>query len=268
MDFDTRVYSLEPTPADWEEQVKKQHEENRTRTIEELKYQFGEWAAEAKIRNFADLDIKPFSILAYHNKFLEQIRNSFVIGSYYPALTGACALGERILNHLVITLREYHKHTPEYKSVYRQSSFDNWPLVISTLEAWEILLPVVSENFRKLNEKRNKAIHFDLQTERDDREIALQVIKILQEIIANQFPSLGTQPWFFWVPGECYIKKEWEEKPFVKVLYLPNCGYVGYKHKVESISPKWVINDQFEYEEVSLTDEEYAERRKRTQKAS
>lgn len=177
-------------------------------------------------------------------------------------MTGACALGERILNHLVITLRDYYKETPEYKRVYRQSSFDNWPLVVSTLEAWEILLPDVVEKFRALNEKRNKAIHFSIQTERNDRELALEAIKVLQEIVTSQFSSFGTQPWFFWAPGECYIKKEWEKKPFVKLVYLPNCAYVGYKHRVESVSPKWVINDQFKYEEETLTDEEYAELRK------
>lgn len=263
-DFDARALSLEPIPEHWDEEVKKLHQENRENTIEELKHQFGDWAGEIKIRNFIDLGTKPFSILAYHNRFLEQVRNSFVIGSYYPALTGACALGERILNYLVITLRDYYRETPEYKGVYRQSSFDNWPLVVGTLEAWGVLLPGAADKFRELGKKRNKAIHFSIQTERNDRELALEAIKLLQEIIADQFPSFGTQPWFFWVPGECYIRKAWEEKPFVKTVYLPNCVYVGYKHRVESVFPKWVINDQFEYGEKTLIDEEYAELRKRS----
>ena len=218
--------------------------------------------SEAKIQNFMELGTKPFSVMAYHNIFLEQVRNSFIVGSYYPALTGACSLGERILNHLIITLRGYYKTTPEYKKVFRKTSFDNWPLVIDTLRAWDVLLPEGAKKLRELNEKRNKAIHFNIETERNVRQLALDAIKLLQEVIAKQFSGFGNQPWFFWVPGECYIRKEWEDKPFVKHVYIPNCGYVGYKHRVESVSPRWVVNDRFEYSESSLTDEEFAELRK------
>ena len=246
----------------WDEQVKKLHEENRKKTIEGLIYQFGKWASEEKIQNFIDLGIKPFSVMAYHNSFLEEIRNAFVVGSYYPALTGACALGERILNHLIITLRDYYRATPEYKKVYRKSSFDNWTVIIDCLTAWEILLPEAANRLRQLSEERNRAVHFDIETERNVRQFSLEAIKLLQKVIAIQFSGFGAQPWFFWVPGECYIKKEWERRPFVKHVYIPNCGYVGYKHRVESVIPQWVVNDQFQYEENSLTDEEFAELRK------
>lgn len=262
VDFDSRALSLEPMQEQWNEQVKKLHEENRKKTIEGLMYQFGKWASEEKMHNFIDLGIKPFSVMAYHNRFLEEIRNAFVVGSYYPALTGACALGERILNHLIITLRDYYKATPEYKRVYRKSSFDNWTVIINCLTAWEILLPEAANKLRQLYEERNRAVHFDIETERNVRQFALEAIKLLQKVIAVQFSGFGAQPWFFWVPGECYIKKEWESRPFVKHVYIPNCGYVGYKHRVESVIPQWVVNDQFQYEENSLTDEEFANLRK------
>lgn len=267
-DYDTRAISLEPVQEQWDEQVKTLHEENRKKTIEGLIHQFGDWSSEAKIQNFIDLGTKPFSIMAYHNGFLEQVRNSFVVGSYYPSLTGACALGERILNHLIITLRDYYKTTPEYKRVFKKSSFDNWTLIIDILTKWKILLPEATNKFRELSGKRNKAIHFNIETERNARQLALEAIKLLQQIIANQFSGFGTQPWFFWVPGECYIKKEWERKPFVKHVYIPNCGYVGYKHRVESVTPQWIVNDKFEYPEGSLTDEEFAELRKSSNKAT
>lgn len=99
-DFDSRAHCLEPVQDQWDEKVKELHIKNREETIRELAKQYGEWGLEAKVKNFQDLKFKPFSVAAFHNKFLEQIRNSYVIGGYYPALTGACALGERILNHL------------------------------------------------------------------------------------------------------------------------------------------------------------------------
>jgi hypothetical protein len=73
--------------------------------------------------------------VAFHNVFFNQVRDSFVIGSYYPALTAACALGERILNHLVLGLRDSFRTAEEYKRVYRKDSFDNWMIPIDVLEA-------------------------------------------------------------------------------------------------------------------------------------
>ena len=67
---------------------------------------YGAFDAQTKAQNLKDMGNAPFSILAFHNKFLHQIRDSFILGAYYPALTGACALGERILNHLALNLLE------------------------------------------------------------------------------------------------------------------------------------------------------------------
>ncbi|WP_411725270.1 hypothetical protein [Methyloglobulus sp.] len=147
-DFDSRAHSLEPIQEHWEEKIKEQHIENREKTIKGLSQQYGEWNLELKINNFQNLNYKPLSVAEFHNKFLEQIRNSYVIGSYYPALMGACALGERILNNMVLLFRNYHKDAPEYKKLYRQYSFNKWPTAIDALESWGELLPEAAEIFR------------------------------------------------------------------------------------------------------------------------
>lgn len=262
-DFDSRAHSLEPAQEAWNQEVKEQHEQNRLRAIEGMKNQFGEFGLDHKIKNFIDLKFKPFSVISFHNKFLEQCRNSFVIGSYYPALTSACALGERILNHLVIGLRDNYKASQEYKKVYRKDSFDYWPLPIETLESWGVLTPEAASKFRELNEKRNRAIHFNPETDHNDRDLALEAIHLLQEIVSLQFSAFGTQPWLFIVPGECYIRKDWAENPFVKLVYLSSCALVGPNHKIESMSPQIVVNDNFEYEQREITDEEFIELRSR-----
>jgi hypothetical protein len=256
-DFDSRATNLEPIPDHWKENVKKLRIENREKTILGLKYQYGEQNSELKIANFVDLKSKPFSISAFHNKFLEQARNAYVIGSYYPALTGVCALGERILNRMIILLRNYHKDSPEYRKVYRKDSFDNWALAIDTLESWNELLPEAVYKFRELHGKRNKAIHFNPETDHNDKELALEAIHLMQDIVSIQFSSFGTQPWVFCVPGEIYIKKEWEHIPFVKEIFIPNCVLVGPKHRIETLFPKIIVNDQFEYENKEITDEEF-----------
>lgn len=260
-DFDCSAVSLEIAKDTWDENVKAQYEFNRIRAVEKIEKQFGEPQLEQKIQNFIDLNYKPFSVIAFHNKFLQQCRNSFVIGSYYPALTSACALGERILNHLIIGLRENYKNTQEYKKVYRKDSFDNWPLTIDTLESWSVLTLETAKKFRQLNEKRNHAIHFNPETDHNDRDLALEAVHLLKEIVSLQFSAFGTQPWLFIVPGECYIRKSWVENPFVKLVYLSCCALVGPKHKIENMYPQVIVNDNFEYANREITDEEFIELR-------
>ncbi len=263
-DFDTRVMTLrDPISDTWEDQVKELHYANRKRVTDYLVAEFGELNKDGKLANFIALDTKPFSIIAFHNRFFAQARTAFVMGAYYPALTGACALGERILNHLLLILRDDYKHTPEYRKVYRKDSFDDWTVPIDTLKAWGILLPDVVDNFLRLKEMRNRAIHFRPETDHNDRELALETLDCIRAIIGSQFASLGTQPWFMTgIPGEVYIKQDWEQRPFIQKVYLPNCAFVGPKHIIEALEPRVVINDKFQYEDITIPDEVFCQLRK------
>lgn len=254
-DFDSRAHALKLDIHDeWDEQVKEQHRHNKQQIEESLILQFGALNAENKIQNFIDLDYKPVSVISFHNQFFDQIRTAFVTGAYYPALTAACALGERILNHMILSLRDDFKSTAEYKNTCGKSSFDNWSRVISTLESWDVLLPQAVENFRLLMDKRHKALHFRPETDQNPRQLASEAINCLQRIISEQFSGFGPQPWFITgIPGEIYIKKEWETRPFIQKVYLPNCVLVGYMHRIEQIG----INDDFSYEDRAISDDEY-----------
>lgn len=135
-DFDSRVIHLTTEiREEWPEDVKAAHRHSRASIETSLARDFGETASDLKLRNFTDLGNKPFSIVAFHNRFFEQIRIAFTVGAYYPALTAACALGERILNHLILLLREDYRGTPHYKKVHRKDSFDDWELPIETLSS-------------------------------------------------------------------------------------------------------------------------------------
>jgi len=262
-DFDTRVHILtQEIRNEWEDEVKKLHRQNRDAIEKSLVISYGAEAQEAKRRNFIELGDKPLSILAFHNRFFEQIRTAFVMGAYYPALTAACALGERILNHLLLVLRDDYRHMPEYKTVSRKDSFDNWDVPIDTLESWNVLLPDVAKEFRRLKDMRHKAVHFRPEVDRNDRALALEAIRCLREIIHNQFSAFGSQPWFITsIPDEIYIKRSWESNPFIRKVYLPNCLAVGPRHQVEALVPQIVVKDSFQYEEREVTDEEFSELR-------
>lgn len=259
LDFDCRATALRQEIHDeWKEQVKEHHRQTKQQIEEELIRQFGTLISKYKLQNFIDLDNKPFSVIAFHNQFFEQVRVAFIMGAYYPALTGACALGERILNHLMLTLREDYRETPEYKSIHRKSSFDDWGLAISTLESWGVLLPQAVEDYRLLMDKRHKALHFRPETDQNPRQLALEAINCLQRIVGEQFSGFGPQPWFITgIPGEIYIKKEWELHPFIQKIYLPNGALVGYQHRIKSMMPKIKINDNFPYEDREVSDDEF-----------
>src|SRR5262245_255998 len=118
MDFDSRAHTLELEIGDhWDPQVKEQWRQNKDQIAGSVAGEFGSEDLERKLRDFAAIGVRPFSIISHHNTLFAQVRDAFVQGAYYPALTGACALGERILNHLVIDLRDEFRSTPEYKSV-------------------------------------------------------------------------------------------------------------------------------------------------------
>ena len=125
--------------------------------------------------------------VAGHNALFHQVRQAFVIGAYYPALVGACALGERILNHLMLDMRGHFTATPEYKKVYRKDSFDDWRLPIDTLEAWGILLPDAVIEYRALMDLRHRSIHFNRETTNALRDDALAAIIHMRTIIEQQF---------------------------------------------------------------------------------
>jgi len=263
-DLDSRAAILNiEIKENWDERNKKEILEKKESTKNSLVLEFGVRDKIIKLRNFKELGPKPLSIIAFHNKFFEQIRKSFVVASYYPALTGTCALGERILNYLIISLRDSFKQTPEYKKVYNKQSLDNWDEAIEILESWQVLLPEVASKFKDLKEIRNReAIHFNIETEKKDRETALRAVRILSEIIGGQFAFLGRQPWFIeGTKGAFFIKKEWEHKPFIKTVYLPNCCLVGPFHKIEIVDGEFKVVDEYQYGDKEIDDNDFIKMR-------
>ncbi|MBU8921207.1 MAG: hypothetical protein KOO63_05245, partial [Bacteroidales bacterium] len=263
-DFDSRVLSLTtPVNSDCDSKAREMLKENKDKTIASLVAEFGEDQFEAKKANFIDLGPKKFSVLGFHNRFYEQARRAFVVGAYYPSLVGACALGERILNHLLLALRDDYRSEPSYKKVYRKSSFDDWALAIDTLEEWGVLEVNASDAFRALMEKRHSAIHFRPETDTNDRQLALEALQCLGEVIAYQFAGAGLLPWFLNdIAGEVYIRQEWEKKPFIQKVYLHSCARVGPWHEVVEVHPKWKIRDRFPYEDREISDDEFVRLRK------
>lgn len=260
-DLDTRSHILQPGYADnlplearedWQQQV--------NQLANAVAAEFGMAQIEQKFQNFADLGSKPLSLVSFHNVFLHQARQAFIQGNYYPSLTGICALGERVLNHLVLLFRDEFKLTPQYKKVYGKDSFDNWGLAIDTLEGWDILLPQTAAVFREFKSTRNCAIHFRPDLDQECRGPALKALHEFNQIISLQFASFGKLPWYLTqIRGASYVRKDFENRPFVKRVILPNCELLGHKARLEYMNPGWRTIDEDDYPDVEISDEDFAQ---------
>ncbi len=210
--FGARATNLNIEALDsWKPEAKILHEKNRQKTIEGLKWEFGARDFDQKFKNFIDMGSAFPSIVFFHNKFLDQIRKSFVMGAYYPAFTGVTTLMERILNHLIFALREDFRSTVEYKEVYGKKSFTDWDMMERILTSWKVLLPETKQYIQKLKKLHHQyAAHFNPETDIRDRELSLEALKLFQEFIKVQFGAFGLQPWFI----RCiFYKKRMGESP-------------------------------------------------------
>lgn len=258
-DFDSSANILNLEIKDeWEAEVKASHKDAKKSVRESMQRNYGTSSYEAKEKNIIDIGSTFPSIIAFHNKFLNQSRAAFIVGGYYPAFTGITTLTERVLNHLVIALRDDFKLTPEYKKVHSKASFTDWDEVIRILEAWDILLSDSKPHVLKLKKLRHQyAAHFNPETDVKDREFALEAILAFQEFIRIQFGFFGMQPWF--IPdtrGEFFIKQEFETHPFVKRIYLPNCALVGPSHHFVMVEKELKIVDD-KYPDIEVSDKEF-----------
>jgi hypothetical protein len=157
-----------------------------------------------------------------------------------------------------LDLRDFYKDTPEYRKVHRKDSFDNWQVPIEALEVWGVLLPTAVQEFQALKRLRHRSVHFNVGTYGTLREDALAAIHHMREIIEQQFTSFGERPWFIGgTRGFVFIKREWEENPFVKTFYLNSCPFVGPYFAI-SFENGLTYLDHADYGDGSWTDEEFA----------
>lgn len=258
-DFDSTPLSLDEPAEHWDESVTKSHLENRASAIERLKLEHGERNIEAVIRNTRDLGPRSMSLVTYHNPMHRQARLAFIVSAYYPALVAACALGERILNHLILDLRGSFRSSSHYRKIYNKDSFDNWSRSVEILTDWNVVLPEAAENFLKLETLRHRSMHFNPETYTTMREDALLALSLLGKIISRQFGYFGGQPWFIEnTPGAQFIKADYENHPFVQTYLIPASGFVGVNYGMELMRSGWVHLDYADYGDGSLSDEEFA----------
>jgi hypothetical protein len=209
--FDTRNSILnQEIGEDWEPQVQEQWRSSQSNIRMGLLAVYGTVDGEAKIDNYRAMGDAPWSIVFEHNGLLAQTRASFAHGDFYPALVSACALGERILNQLILVLRDdYINHPATTRRVRRQDVFADWGSAIEVLHGWGVLTDALVDRYRDLESRRHASVHYDPHVNAGEREPALQALKLIQEIIEGLFAPHGGPPTYIAnTPGESFFSRE------------------------------------------------------------
>lgn len=222
---------------------------------------YGESDIENKYKRYISFRPPSFRMITEYHELLQEIEDSYVYGLYYPSLTSACCLGERIFNILILKLRGYYKKSKYYKQIYNKESFNDWTKAIEILCDWNVIDSAdIKAKYEELQEIRHGVIHFNKLGDIEGK--AINALKIIYDITAYFFAVGSRKDIYFWCPGEIYIKKEAEQVPFVREMILPHCYLVGYGHRIESINKQGVLKDNIVYEKKDINDEEFIELRK------
>jgi hypothetical protein len=199
------------------------HEAQRN-LAESLRDQWGSQNFEDKLSRFKKLNLSFIGIPEEYYALLREIVDSYCCGHFYSAMTSAGALGERILNRLLIKTRDHFKASKHYRSVYRKQSFDNWDKPILILQDWGVISTEVAESFEKLKIHRNNSIHYNEGYAFEENTHC--AIMELAQIVDRQFNYTKRTDlfWVFDVPGEIWLRSAQMKTPFVKEFVLPHCA--------------------------------------------
>ncbi|MCD6328484.1 hypothetical protein J7M28_13155 [bacterium] len=205
---------------------------------------------------------------------VEETRDSFISGRYYSAAVAAVCLAERLLNDLVLRLRDYMRERtdvapPEDKSdrarafsnleslraqkkiskrdfqqirpilepqadIWTGESFTNWKFMCDHLKAWEVINQTTVKKFGELHEIR-KLVHYRKEW-RDAPKLAKTALNAFGKIVFSLF-DVGKRPDIFnCFQGIFCVRKSMEKDPFVRefIIRPGYCELVGYKHNVVS----------------------------------
>ena len=200
------------------------------------------------------------SVVDFHNQCLEQCRTAFVCGQYYPALTSAFALAERMLVHLVNGLRPRYCDKSSRQALYAWEQKQDAYMALELLLAWQVVRSEVADMWLELQVGLKNRLYVNNEDLLYKRDLAFEVLTQVEDIISLQFAGAGDLPWLFAVNDEYYIRKEFEQHPFIQLVYLPSSVRLGPRHHIKRVFP-WEFTDAEDEIEHGISDEEFAKLR-------
>jgi hypothetical protein len=198
--------------------------EQLEREVQHYKAEWGEFDFNSKLERFKKLDLAFIGIPEEYYDLLMSVVSSYCCGYFYPAMTGAGSLGERILNRLIIKTREHFKSSRHYKKVWNKQSFEQWDFPVNVLTEWSIISDEVAKSFLELKTYRNDSIHYN--DGYNFEKNSFSAIKAVANIVNGQFNYINRKDLFcvFNIPGEIWLKSAVKSDPFVIEFVLPHCA--------------------------------------------
>ena len=208
----------------------KKHAESNT---EHLKAVLGQENFEQKFARWLKIQYPPLGLIDEYPEKIEQIINAYSSGYFYPAVTSACCLAERILNRLVLQTRNHFRSHHHYKKMYRNKSFDNWRNMITIIGDWQLIPAKAISIMKELEPIRQQSIHYNETF--DFEKIGSEAINKLIAAITEIFGVINRTDIYlvFDVPGEIWVRHDAQELPFVREFVLPHCYYAHAVHDVD-----------------------------------
>lgn len=211
--FDTRTTVLKD----------KRLEDVSRKIVDDLKLQWGNQCFDEKLERYLSLDVSLMGLPEEYGDLLWSVVAAYSCGYFYPAITSAGSLGERIFNRLILKTRNHFKSSDHYKKIYNKNSIDSWNFGVEILIDWKIISDEIGQEFLKLNKYRNDSVHY--KEGYDFKVNAFEAVKSLAKIIMALF-SYSNRKDLFWVydvPGEIWLRSNQLNNPFVKEFVLPHC---------------------------------------------
>jgi hypothetical protein len=256
--FDASHHMLVEASDDWAKEVREQHNTNRAATIDVLRRSHGEDRLEQVIQNAIDLGSDPWSVLGWHNQLWLDVKHTFVTCCYYSAGVAAGAVGERIVNHLLIDLADDYATVADQKTIAAKQS-PTFGRALGILRRWSVLEPNAMRHFERLRDLRNALVHFDVDLYQELRARSLEAVSSLRDAIDAQFGVLVQRRLIPDTPGEMYLKQAFEIEPFIRHYVLPLAFHVSPHHTIEphAESGYWTVGVDLHVDADEDSDEEF-----------
>lgn len=210
------------------------NEKNKIRIIAQLQHSYGQLNFQEKLARYVESGYLNMSIVNDHNSVLLSIRDSYIMGNFFPSLTASCALGEWILNDLVLSMRNHFKATDA--KIHKKDAFTNWGLMIVALLEWNLIAPSHAKDFKELLHLRKASIHYDPKSKTALAQQSNRALQLIAKLIHSIFSAVISEKYRISdSDGASFIKKEMENHPFIRRYYIPNCIYVGPDHQLTNL---------------------------------
>jgi hypothetical protein len=256
--FNAGHHILEPTDPTWEPRVRQLHDENRQAMVDRLRYVHGEANLNAVIGNVRDLGSDPWSTIGWHIHLWLEVRHAFVSGAYFPAAVSAGALGERILNHLLVDLADDCASDDDRRLIAKEKA-PTYGAALRILRRWAVLEPRAVQEFDRLRSLRNSLVHFDPALYEDLRGRSLEAVTALRDAIDSQFGVLVPRRLIHGTPGAMFARKDVEAEPFFQHYIKPVALYVSPRHSIDldQTTGRWAVSVEEPVEADVDSDEEF-----------